>query len=62
MGEMETRAHIKERVNSKGFKELGHNYDKEKTKYLYYNSLVAFSFVKIVFSTETDFFRQSFNQ
>lgn len=63
MGEMEMRAHVNERVNPKGFKELGHKYDNEKTKYLYKNSLVAFSFVvKIVFSTETDFFRQSFNQ
>lgn len=35
MGETETRAHIKERVNSKGFKELGHKYANEKTKYLY---------------------------
>lgn len=35
MGEMETRAHIKVRVNSKGFRELDHKYDKEKTKSIY---------------------------
>lgn len=35
MGEVEMRAHVKARVNSKGFKELGHKYDNEKTKYLY---------------------------
>lgn len=35
MGEMGTSAHIKERVNSKGFEELGHKYDNEKIKYLY---------------------------
>lgn len=34
MGKMEVRAHIKVRVNSKGFKELGHKYN-EKTEYLY---------------------------
>ena len=34
MGEIEIRAHIKKRVNSKGFREFGHKYANEKTKYI----------------------------